>query len=90
VPLGGNRKGEVRTYAKLMTTMLLRGLWHGANWTFVVWGGLHGLYLAVERWIRDRTGFRGEPARWVNRLALGLLTYLLVNITWVFIPRGNL
>ncbi len=84
VPLGGNRKGEVRTYVNLMLTMLLGGLWHGANWTFVVWGGLHGLYLAAERWIRDRTGVRGEPVRWINRLALGLLTYALVNVTWVF------
>jgi len=84
VPLGGNRKSELRTYANLMTTMLLGGLWHGANWTFVAWGGLHGLYLAVERWIRDRTGIQGEPVRWINRLALGLLTYALVNVTWVF------
>ncbi len=84
VPLGGNRKGEARTYVNLMLTMLLGGLWHGANWTFVAWGGLHGLYLAGERWIRDRTGIHGEPVRWINRLALGLLTYALVNVTWVF------
>ena len=84
VPLGGNRSSEVRTYVNLMLTMLLGGLWHGASWTFVVWGGLHGLYLAAERWIRDRTGIRGEPVRWINRLALGLLTYALVNVTWVF------
>jgi alginate O-acetyltransferase complex protein AlgI len=84
VPLGGNRKGEARTYANLMTTMLLGGLWHGANWTFVVWGGLHGLYLAAERWIRERTGIAGEPAGVGNRFALALLTYMLVNVTWVF------
>ena len=45
IPLGGNRHGQARTYAALMGTMLLGGLWHGANWTFVVWGGLHGIYL---------------------------------------------
>ena len=73
-----------RTYVNLMLTMLLGGLWHGANWTFVAWGGLHGIYLAVERWIRDRTGISGEPVRWTNRVALALLTYMLVNITWVF------
>ena len=84
VPLGGNRGSEARTYVNLMLTMLLGGLWHGASWTFVAWGGLHGLYLAAERWIRDRTGIRGEPVRWINRLALGLLTYALVNVTWVF------
>src|SRR5688572_18835656 len=49
IPLGGNRKGKGRTYINLMLTMLLGGLWHGASWTFVVWGGLHGLYLCAER-----------------------------------------
>src|SRR5262249_24035108 len=52
VPLGGNRQGEKRTYANLMITMLLGGLWHGASWTFVLWGGLHGGLLAIERWSR--------------------------------------
>lgn len=53
IPLGGNRKGKIRTYFNLMITMLLGGLWHGANWTFVVWGGLHGFYLWVEKTIAD-------------------------------------
>jgi len=82
IPLGGNRHGEGRTYAALMTTMLLGGLWHGANWTFVVWGGLHGLYLSVERLLRTRfASYRPGPLAF---LALGLLTYALVNLTWVF------
>jgi alginate O-acetyltransferase complex protein AlgI len=84
IPLGGNRGSELRTYVNLMLTMLLGGLWHGANWTFVVWGGLHGLYLAAERWIRTQTGVTGDPAGAWNRVALALLTYLLVNFTWVF------
>jgi len=54
IPLGGNRKGSFRTYINLMVTMLLGGLWHGANWTFVAWGGLHGLYLWVEKFFMDR------------------------------------
>ena len=54
VPLGGNRHGSVRTYVNLMITMLLGGLWHGASWTFVVWGALHGLFLCIERLWRDR------------------------------------
>lgn len=54
IPLGGNRKGPVRTYINLMVTMLLGGLWHGANWTFVAWGGLHGLYLWAEKFFQDR------------------------------------
>lgn len=53
IPMGGNRKGKFRTYINLMVTMLLGGLWHGANWTFVVWGGLHGFYLWVEKAIAD-------------------------------------
>ena len=82
IPLGGNRHGESRTYFALMATMLLGGLWHGASWTFVVWGGLHGLYLAVERVLRTR--FAGYTPGPLAFFLLGLLTYALVNITWVF------
>jgi alginate O-acetyltransferase complex protein AlgI len=65
-----------------MATMLLGGLWHGASWTFVVWGGLHGLYLAGERLLRSRfAGYRPGP---LALFGLALLTYALVNITWVF------
>src|SRR5947208_799202 len=82
IPLGGNKHGPARTYTALMGTMLLGGLWHGASWTFVAWGGLHGLYLAVERWLRGRFGgWKPGPG---SIVALGLLTYLLVNVTWVF------
>jgi alginate O-acetyltransferase complex protein AlgI len=84
VPLGGNRKGRRRTYINLMATMLLGGLWHGASWTFVVWGGLHGAFLAVERFLAER--FRGRQVAMGtgSRLGLALLTYVLVDITWVF------
>jgi len=81
IPLGGNRRGAIRVYVNLMLTMLLGGLWHGAAWTFVVWGGLHGLYLAVERLLKDRIKVRITA---VNGILLALGTYLLVNITWVF------
>jgi alginate O-acetyltransferase complex protein AlgI len=82
IPLGGNRFGPVRTWLALMTTMLLGGLWHGAAWTFVVWGGLHGTYLVVERGLRARFGaWRPGP---LSLFALGLLTWMLVNLTWVF------
>ncbi len=54
IPLGGNRLGNARTYLNLMITMLLGGLWHGANWTFVVWGALHGIFLGLERLFRNR------------------------------------
>ena len=59
IPLGGNRNGKIKTYFNLMVTMLLGGLWHGANWTFVVWGALHGFYLWVEKAYRD---MRKKPA----------------------------
>jgi alginate O-acetyltransferase complex protein AlgI len=90
IPLGGNRKSEARTYVNLMTTMLLGGLWHGANWTFVVWGGLHGVYLAAERWLKQVT------ARWrlldgvASKLLLALVTYGLINITWVLFRAKTL
>jgi D-alanyl-lipoteichoic acid acyltransferase DltB (MBOAT superfamily) len=61
IPLGGNRKGKIRTYFNLMITMLLGGLWHGANWTFVVWGGLHGFYLWMEKAIMDLRQKKFKP-----------------------------
>ena len=82
IPLGGNRHGEARTYFSLLATMLIGGLWHGASWTFVVWGGLHGLYLMAERLLRRWfPGFRAGP---VEAAGLGLLTFALVNVAWVF------
>lgn len=82
IPLGGNRHSEVRTYINLMITMLLGGLWHGANWTFVVWGGMHGAALAVTRFVREKRGKRPfSPLRH----ALGVLvTFHLVCASWIF------
>jgi alginate O-acetyltransferase complex protein AlgI len=90
IPLGGNRYGPVRTYFALMVTMLLGGLWHGANWTFVVWGGLHGLYLWVERFFRERRGgaVADTGSSWLG-VAYALFTYMLVNIAWVFFRSGT-
>jgi alginate O-acetyltransferase complex protein AlgI len=82
IPLGGNRHGAFRTYINLMITMLLGGLWHGASWTFVVWGALHGLFLCVERLIRQARPRRVEG--FAGRFGLAMLTLFLVNITWVF------
>jgi alginate O-acetyltransferase complex protein AlgI len=81
IPMGGNRRGPVRTYVYLMITMLLGGLWHGAAWTFVAWGALHGIYLAIERLFRGRIRIRHT---FISGLLLALLTYMCVNITWVF------
>lgn len=114
IPLGGNRKGELRTHVNLMTTMLLGGLWHGANWTFVVWGALHGTYLSIERVFRKKKVSSGDEAvsiekaplipatetvpvitqssfvpafmrkKSFNKFLLALLTFMLINVTWVF------
>jgi alginate O-acetyltransferase complex protein AlgI len=85
VPLGGNRKGKVRTYVNLFIVMLLGGLWHGAAWNFVIWGALHGALLAFER-------FRGKAALY-GRLPEPLrvaVTFVLVLITWVFFRAPDL
>ncbi len=92
IPLGGNRNGNVRTYINLMLTMLIGGLWHGANWTFVVWGGLHGFYLWVEKFIDDKTGkitaLVSSHKKTIAGFIYALFTFFLINITWVFF-RAN-
>jgi alginate O-acetyltransferase complex protein AlgI len=81
IPMGGNRHGITRMYAALMITMLLGGLWHGAAWTFIVWGGLHGIYLILERLQRQYLPFK--ITAW-NGIFLAFITFTCVNITWVF------
>jgi len=83
IGLGGNRRGAKRTYVNLMVTMLLGGLWHGASWTFVAWGGLHGSFLALERWIKTRTGTTDFANAATRALAMSA-TFLAITITWVF------
>jgi D-alanyl-lipoteichoic acid acyltransferase DltB (MBOAT superfamily) len=78
IPLGGNRKGRLLTYRNLMLTMLLGGLWHGAAWTFVVWGGIHGLGLALERVTGWRPHTRAQ--QWLGRV----LTFHVVCFAWIF------
>jgi len=87
IPLGGNRRGRWQTYRNLMATMLLGGLWHGASWQFVIWGGLHGLALATHRAITGRSVASAAPephgSPW--RVALKvLLTFHVVCLLWVF------
>jgi alginate O-acetyltransferase complex protein AlgI len=78
IPLGGNRKGRLTTYRNLMLTMLLGGLWHGAAWTFVVWGGIHGAGLCIERALGHRP--ESTRARWFGRI----LTFHVVCFAWIF------
>ena len=85
-PLGGNRKGPARRYVNLMATMLLGGLWHGAGWTFVIWGGLHGVYLIINhawRALRSRLGHElGVSTAWGRALGC-FVTFLVVVAGWV-------
>ena len=85
VPLGGNRKGRVRTYVNLMAVMLIGGLWHGAAWTFLVWGGIHGALLAFERMLGKAAPYGRLPAP----LRVGL-TFIIVLVSWVFFRATSL
>ena len=82
IPLGGNRDGAWFTYRNILITMLLGGLWHGASWNFVIWGGLHGAALVIERLL----GVTGERAKAVGYLAVvwWFITFHFVCLTWVF------
>jgi alginate O-acetyltransferase complex protein AlgI len=93
IPLGGNRGGPAQRERNLMLTMLLGGLWHGAGWQFVIWGGLHGLYLVVthrvQQWRGRHTPGRTDPTpspavRLLERGAGVAFTFLLVVVAWVF------
>jgi D-alanyl-lipoteichoic acid acyltransferase DltB (MBOAT superfamily) len=81
IPLGGSRNGGAATLRNLMVTMLLGGLWHGAQWTFVAWGGLHGLMLCVER--LAGIGHKRESPRGIVALVRIVLTFLAVSLAWV-------
>lgn len=91
IALGGNRFGGLRRYANLLMTMILGGLWHGAGWTFVIWGGLHGIYLCINHaWRRVRRGLLGTaPASAPERLAGLLLTFLAVVVGWIFFRASD-
>ncbi|MGA9637958.1 MBOAT family O-acyltransferase [Flavobacterium sp.] len=82
VPLGGNRKGEARRYINLFLTMLLGGLWHGAAWTFVIWGALHGTFLMINHLWNAKVRRHATPGR-LARVAGWLLTFVCVMVAWV-------
>jgi D-alanyl-lipoteichoic acid acyltransferase DltB (MBOAT superfamily) len=92
IPLGGNRRGRIRRYVNILLTMLLGGLWHGAGWTFVLWGLLHGIYLIINHGFRALTewlGWRVDTWRgW--RFASWLLTFVAVVVGWVFFRADSL
>ncbi|MEA5553455.1 MBOAT family protein [Anabaena cylindrica UHCC 0172] len=88
IPLGGNRKGNLRRYFNLMITMLLGGLWHGANWTFVIWGGLHGFYLVINNvYVSSTKSFftqENQQNNIVHKLFNRSITFLAVIVSWIF------
>jgi len=95
IPLGGNRKGTVRKYVNLMITFLVSGLWHGASFSFVVWGGLHGLYQVIGDVTRP---FREKASRvlkmktdcFSHKLLQGVVTFVLVDFAWIFFRCNSL
>lgn len=83
IPLGGSRRGEIRRYANLIITMLLGGLWHGAGWTFVVWGGLHGVYLSINH------GWRKLNIP-LPKFFAGTITFIAVVLAWVLFRSSSI
>jgi D-alanyl-lipoteichoic acid acyltransferase DltB (MBOAT superfamily) len=93
VPLGGNRRSRLRHYANVLAVFLVSGLWHGANWTFVVWGGLNGLYQVCSlatRGMRERVCAAVPMPGGLGGLVRGLLTFHLILVTWVFFRAASL
>lgn len=86
ISLGGNRKGKVRTYINLFLTMLIGGFWHGASWTFVVWGAMHGVFLAIERFFKQ---YIKLPNNFVIRFFKILVTFHLVAFCWIFFRASS-
>lgn len=89
IPLGGNRLGTMRSAGNLMLVMFIGGLWHGAAWTFVVWGVIHGVFLVIERlfgWLASQAHWTHNPA---TRLAVGAGTFIVVCFAWVFFRAAD-
>ena len=92
IPLGGSRKGKLRRHLNLLVTMLLGGLWHGAGWTFIFWGGLHGIYLIINhlyRSVRQSWGHNLKNDGWLLRGTGQITTFVAVVISWVFFKASN-
>ncbi len=95
IPLGGNRKGAARTYANLIIVMLLGGLWHGAAWSYMVWGGAHGLFLAIERLFHGAVGHRLTILRhtrfgWLLGAIQLFVTFNIVSFLWLLFQLPNI
>ena len=89
VPLGGNRSGPAARYRNLMLTMLLGGLWHGAGWTYVVWGGLHGLYLVISQTWQGLLRWLGWQTGRLYAFGARFLTFMVVAFAWIFFRAAD-
>jgi len=91
IPLGGNRRGSIRRYVNLLATMVIGGLWHGAGWTFVIWGGLHGLYLVINHaWAAMRSRIELPTLGRAGAILSWAITFLAVVVGWVFFRAPSL
>lgn len=85
IPLGGNREGNIRTLVNLFITMLLGGLWHGAGWTFIIWGGVHGIYIIINHlWRQFKKTLGLKIDTWWSRGGARVLTFIALVVGWVF------
>jgi len=92
IPLGGNRHGKLRRYLNLLATMVLGGLWHGAGWTFVIWGTLHGIYLTINHLWRETVAerFLDRVPVWLGAITGGAITFVAVVAAWVVFRSSDM
>ncbi|MCX4325940.1 MAG: MBOAT family protein [Lachnospiraceae bacterium] len=83
IPLGGNRKGNIRTYINIMVVYFVSGIWHGANWTFILWGVLHGFFNCLDRLFKNQWEKLGKVTQW-------FITFMLVNMLWILFRAENI
>lgn len=83
IPLGGNRKGKKITYMNIMLVFLISGIWHGANWTFILWGVLHGIFMVLDRVFEKIESKKFKPVRWGS-------TFLIVNVLWLLFRSDSI
>ena len=89
IPLGGNRKGKLRKYANKIIVFVVSGFWHGAQWSYVIWGGLNGVFIVLseiftpaKNWVKKKTGWKENAAS--NKVLQAIITFCLVDFTWIF------
>ncbi|MET2984896.1 MBOAT family O-acyltransferase [Aureibaculum conchae] len=88
IPMGGNRVGVSRWYLNLFLTFLVSGLWHGANWTFIIWGALHGIYIVIENYFKLQVN-KDKKISFLSRIFRTTVVFILVDLAWVFFRANN-